>query len=112
METLGARRADIAAALGPTISQANYEVGPELREAFVAREPSADRFFAPGEGDRLRFDLPGYIGARLEALGIGAFEDIGRCTYAEAEHFFSYRRSTHRAEPDYGRLISAIALIP
>ncbi|MCG6122177.1 MAG: peptidoglycan editing factor PgeF [Microvirga sp.] len=112
MEGLGARRADIAAALGPTIRQPNYEVGPELREAFLAGDAAADAFFAPGDGDRLFFDLPGYIGARLEALGLGAVEDLRRCTYAEDERFFSYRRSTHRAEPDYGRLISAIALTP
>lgn len=112
MEGLGARRGDIAAVLGPTISQRNYEVGPELRAAFLAADAGAARFFAPGEGDRLRFDLPGYIGARLEALGIGAFDDVRRCTYAEDDHFFSYRRATHRAEPDYGRLISAIALTP
>ncbi|TVR09473.1 MAG: peptidoglycan editing factor PgeF [Salinarimonadaceae bacterium] len=112
MEGLGARRADIAAALGPTISQPNYEVGPELREAFLAGDASAARYFAPGEGDRLLFDLPGYIGARLAALGVGAFEDVRRCTYAEDERFFSYRRATHRAEPDYGRLISSIALTP
>ena len=58
------------------------------------------------------FDLPGFIGARLEAAGVGAFTDLGLCTYFDEERFFSYRRTTHRQEPDYGRLISAIALTP
>lgn len=110
MEALGARRGDIVAALGPTISAANYEVGPELVAAFREADPGHERFFTPNEAGRAQFDLPGFIGARLESAGIGGFEDLARCTYAEAEHFHSYRRHTHRPEPGHGRLISAIAL--
>ena len=71
--------------------------------------PSFARANAP---DHALFDLPGYIGARLEAAGIGEHADLGHCTYSDEERFFSYRRATHRGEPDYGRLISAIALTP
>ena len=110
MEALGARRGDIVAALGPTISAAHYEVGPELVAAFREADPAHERFFTPNAAGRAQFDLPGFIGARLEAAGIAAFEDIARCTYAEPEHFHSYRRHTHRPEPGHGRLISAIAL--
>src|SRR6056297_505533 len=110
MEALGAQRGDIIAALGPTISAANYEVGPELVAAFREADPGHERFFTPNDAGRAQFDLPGFIGARLESAGIAAFEDIARCTYAEAEHFHSYRRHTHRPEPNHGRLISAIAL--
>lgn len=110
MEALGARRGDIVAALGPTISAANYEVGPELVASFREADPGHERFFTPNAAGRAQFDLPGFIGARLDAAGIGAFEDLARCTYAQAEHFHSYRRHTHRPEPNHGRLISAIAL--
>jgi polyphenol oxidase len=111
METLGARRGDIAAVLGPTIRRENYEVGPEFVAAFLENGAEYRRFFSDGEGDRSRFDLPGFIEARLQALDIGAFDDLARCTYAEDDLFYSYRRATHRKEPDYGRLISAIALV-
>ena len=108
MERLGARRHKIVAVLGPTISQAAYEVGPD----FAARFDEADqRFFRPGERpDHPMFDLPGFIGARLEAAGVGEFANLGLCTYSDEDQFFSYRRTTHRGEPDYGRLISAITL--
>lgn len=109
MEAAGARRGAIRAAVGPTISQRNYEVGPELLETFLAEEAGWDRHFAPGKGDRLLFDLPGLVLARLRAAGVEA-EWIGRCTYDDPERFYSYRRTTHAGEPDYGRLISAIAL--
>ncbi|WP_349370624.1 peptidoglycan editing factor PgeF [Salinarimonas sp.] len=113
MERLGARRERIAAVLGPTISQPAYEVGAELRDAALAEDPAAERFFAPGAREgKLQFDLPGYIGARLARAGIGAAHDLARCTYAEEARFYSYRRATHRGEPDYGRLVSAIALTP
>jgi YfiH family protein len=113
MERLGAARSAIVAVLGPTISQAAYEVGPEFVERF--READADNaaFFAPSpRAGHALFDLPAYIGARLEAAGIGEFADVRLCTYTDEEHFYSYRRTTHRGEPDYGRLISAIALSP
>ncbi len=111
MEALGASRSRITAVLGPTIGDASYEVGPE----FVARFRDADadhmRFFAPSSRDGFAmFDLPGFIGMRLQRAGVGRFEDMGLDTYADPARFFSYRRTTHRDEPDYGRLVSAIAL--
>lgn len=111
MEGLGARRDRIVAVLGPTIGQGAYEVGEELRHAFVGEDSQAARFFAPGAREgKHQLDLPGYIGARLARAGVGAAHDLARCTYAEEETFYSYRRATHRGEPDYGRLVSAIAL--
>lgn len=113
MERLGAQRQDIVAVLGPMISAAAYEVGPEFVERFVAAQADNDRFFVPSERkDHAMFDLPAYIGARLALAGIGRFEDMALCTYADEDRFFSYRRVTHRKEPDYGRLVHAIALAP
>jgi YfiH family protein len=110
MEQLGARRECIVAALGPTISQNNYEVGGDLVEQFTAA-PDNDRFFvASARAGHALFDLPGYIVARLQRAGVAQVENIALCTYADAERFYSYRRTTHRGEPDYGRHISAIAL--
>ena len=111
MEKLGADRSHIAAALGPTISQSNYEVGPEFVERFVSVDAGNARFFKDGErAGHALFDLNGYIAARIEHAGIVNFEDLALCTYAEPERFYSFRRSTHRNEPDYGRHINAIAL--
>src|SRR5215510_22169 len=111
MERLGATRARIAAALGPTIRQSNYEVGPEFVERFRAADPANMRHFQPSQReDHARFDLCGYIAQRIGQAGITQYEDLGLCTYEEPERFYSYRRSTHRAEPDYGRHINAIAL--
>lgn len=111
MERLGADRSRMVATLGPTISQANYEVGPDLVAQFVADDPQNERFFAPGErAGHAWFDLPGYIAARLRQASIEAVEILGRCTYAEPDQFYSYRRCTHRREPDYGRHINAIVL--
>jgi YfiH family protein len=113
MERLGARHGHIVAVLGPTISQEAYEVGPEFVTQFHDRGAANDRFFRPSAREgRSMFDLPGYIGARLTACGIGEHADLTLCTYSDEERFFSYRRATHRGEPDYGRLISAIALTP
>lgn len=111
MEHCGAERARIVAVLGPTIRQPNYEVGPELVDRFTAADPQNARFFisSPRPG-HARFDLPGYIVARLTAAGVGRIEDLACCTYADPARFFSYRRSTHRSEPDYGRHVNAIAL--
>ncbi len=111
MERLGASRAHIAAALGPTISQANYEVGPEFVARFLAEDAANERFFAPASrpGHAL-FDLPAYITSRLATAGIGRTEDLAACTYADPTRFFSYRRCTHRAESDYGRHVNAIVL--
>ncbi len=110
MEALGASRADTIAVIGPTISQANYEVGPEFVEGFLDDNPAASQFFANGTGDRALFDLPGYSLARLRAAGIGAASWTGHCTYRDPDRFFSYRRTTHAGEVDYGRLISVIRL--
>jgi len=110
MEALGAERGRIAAVIGPSISQRNYEVGPELLEEFMAEDPESARFFANGEGDRYLFDLPGYGLSRLRRAGVGHAEWTRHCTYADPERFYSYRRATHAGEADYGRLISAIRL--
>ena len=111
MEQLGSRRGDIRAVIGPMLSQANYEVGPEFIQRFLAQDAAHDRFFAPSpKPGHALFDLPAYNRLRLETAGVGAVEDLGLCTYADEERFFSYRRTTHRQEPDYGRLISAITL--
>ena len=98
------------AAVGPTISQRAYEVGPEFLDRFRDEEDGFERYFAPGQGDRLRFDLPGFVLGRLRAAGVAEAAWIGACTYSDPDRFFSYRRSTHAGEPDYGRLISAIRL--
>jgi YfiH family protein len=111
MERIGADRRRIIAALGPTISQANYEVGPELVAQFTAEDPANERFFAAAERPgHAWFDLPGYIVTRLQRASVGTVEALGRCTYAESDQFYSYRRCTHRGEPDYGRHISALVL--
>jgi polyphenol oxidase len=111
MEQCGAGRGHITAALGPTIRQPSYEVGPEFVTRFAAADAGNERFFRPSaRAKHALFDLPGYIAARLAAAGIGRVEDLGHCTYADATRFFSYRRSTHRGERDYGRHINAIAL--
>ena len=108
MERLGARPDRIAAAIGPTISQANYEVGPDLRDRFTGED---SRFFvASDRRGYFRFDLPGYVRHRLRQAGIGAISDLDLCTYPMANGFFSYRRTTHLGEADYGREISLIAL--
>jgi YfiH family protein len=111
MEKLGAERARIVAALGPAIRQPNYEVGPEFVARFVAADADNARFFAPSErAGHAMFDLAGYIADRIQRAGIVEFEDLALCNYAEPERFFSYRRTTQRGEPDYGRHINAIAL--
>jgi len=104
MEKLGASRTRIAAAIGPCISQANYEVGPEFRERF-----SEEQFFAPSDrAGHFRFDLEGYVAHRLAASQIAHVQRLSSCTYAREADFFSYRRATHRGETDYGRQVSAI----
>jgi YfiH family protein len=111
MERLGAVRERIVAAIGPMIRQPNYEVGLDLMERFVAADPANRRFFAPAaRNGHFMFDLSGYVAARLAAAGIGAIDDLARCTYADPDRFYSYRRMTHRGEADYGRHINAIVL--
>jgi hypothetical protein len=111
MEKLGAERNRITAVLGPVISQPNYEVGPEFVTRFVAADAANARYFKEsGRAGHALFDLNGYIALRVQQAGIVKFQDLGLCTYAEPERFYSFRRSTHRHEPDYGRHINAIVL--
>ncbi|MEO0939091.1 MAG: peptidoglycan editing factor PgeF [Pseudomonadota bacterium] len=110
MEAQGARASGITAIIGPCISQRAYEVGPEFFDAHLDQDPEAARYFASGTGDRMMFDLPGYGLSRLRARGVATAEWTRHCTYSDAARFFSYRRSVHAKEADYGRLIAAIAL--
>lgn len=111
MEQLGARRSNIIAVLGPTIGPDSYETGPEFHASFCERDAAAGRFFRPStRAGHHMFDLPGFIGHRLRAAGVGAFVNLALDTYGDEDRFFSYRRMTHRNEPDYGRLVSAIVL--
>jgi len=111
MESLGARRERIVAAIGPCIGPASYEVGLEYVARFTEADPAYGRFFTAGASDDKRqFDLPAFVLMRLEAAGIAACEWIGRDTCAEPEWFFSNRRAFKAGEPDYGRLLSAIVL--
>lgn len=107
MIKLGAARGNICAAIGPCISQRAYEVGPEFMEEFLADDMDNARFFAGGQGDRIQFDLPGYLLNRLRKAGVHA-EWTGHCTYSDPDKFFSYRRVCHEGGGDYGRLVSAI----
>ncbi len=110
MEKTGARRADIRAVLGPSISQRNYEVGPEYVSTFTTQDSSFKRFFIPSpKPDHSMFDLRAFSLHRLEAAGVEcAMTDD--CTYADEDNFYSYRRATHRKEADYGRQLSAISI--
>lgn len=110
MEELGAERDRIRAVIGPTISQRAYEVGPEFLDDFMMEDPDNSRFFAGGEGDRMQFDLPAYGLHRLRSAGVAEAEWTRHCTYSDPDRFFSYRRTTHAGEADYGRLISVIRL--
>ena len=110
MEALGATRAGITAVVGPCISQTAYEVGQEFYEAFTDDTPDARRFFINGNGDRMLFDLPSYGLWRLRQAGVGHAEWTRHCTYRDPARFYSYRRTTHAGEADYGRLISVIRL--
>lgn len=111
MEGLGSRRSQIHAVLGPSISQANYEVGAEFRDRFLAEDGGFATFFIPGDRPgHFMFDLNGLTVERLKRAGVGHAASLDVCTYADEERFFSFRRTTHRKEPDYGRQISAISL--
>ncbi|MFC6854745.1 peptidoglycan editing factor PgeF [Marivibrio halodurans] len=112
MERLGARRARIRAAIGPTINQASYEVGPEFRDRFEADHPESLRFFreAPAVGKFL-FDLPGFVRAHLEEQGLAVVDaERAEDTCPDPHRYFSYRRATKLGEPDYGRQLSAVML--
>ena len=110
MERLGARRDRIAAAVGPCIARSSYEVDDAFARRFAAADPANERFFAPARQGHHQFDLEAYVAHRLAAAGILRVEAMGLDTYADEARFFSYRRATHRGEPDYGRLISLIGL--
>jgi polyphenol oxidase len=111
MEKLGARRQRVIAAIGPSISQAAYEVGPEFETEFLKQSEDNARFFSrPNDEARAHFDLTGYVDARLSAIGLSAVEKVAPCTYENESLFFSFRRSQHRSEADYGRQISAIVV--
>ena len=111
MEALGAERGRIAAAVGPCIARRSYEVDEAFLRRFVKADPDHERFFADGAvPDRRQFDLEAFTVSRLAAAGLGRIEALGEDTYGQPERFFSYRRATHRGEPDYGRQISLIAL--
>jgi len=110
MVATGAIRERIVAVIGPAIGQDSYEVGPEFLDMFRSSDPGNLRFFATGEGDRYRFDLPGYGLSRLRAAGIAHAEWTRHCTYSDDTRFYSCRRGLHRREADFGRLISSIRL--
>jgi polyphenol oxidase len=110
MEVLGARRENIHAAVGPCIGQPSYEVDEAFRARFTHADPDNARFFAPSDGGKPHFDLEAYVVHRLIAAGIDEIEALNLDTYADADRFYSYRRSTHRGESDYGRQLSAIAI--
>jgi len=117
MERLGAHAHDVVAGIGPCIAQASYEVGPEFRARFVAADAANAAYFARANGpgndranDREQFDLEGYVAQRLGRLGLAAVGRAGSDTCADRDRFFSYRRSRLDGEPDFGRLLSAIAL--
>ncbi len=110
MESAGAIRERVVAVIGPAISQRAYEVGPEFLDEFQFSNPDNVRFFANGKGDRYQFDLPAYSLHRLRLAGVAHAEWTRHCTYSDDLRFFSYRRSVHRQEADFGRLISSIRL--
>ncbi|MEA3029768.1 MAG: purine-nucleoside/S-methyl-5-thioadenosine phosphorylase / adenosine deaminase [Sphingomonadales bacterium] len=112
MERLGADRSRIAASVGPCIARKSYEVDEALLRRFAAADPANERFFAAGarEGHH-QFDLEAYVVSRLAASGLARIEALGEDTYSQPERFFSFRRATHRGEPDYGRQVSLIALL-
>jgi hypothetical protein len=111
MESLGARKRHVTAVIGPMISQEAYEVGPEFPARFADADSFNHKFFGPSNrAGHCMFDLPRYIEHRLRSEGVGEVVNLGLCTFTDESRFFSYRRTTHRKEKDYGRLISAIAL--
>jgi polyphenol oxidase len=110
MEALGANRARIAAAVGPCIARRSYEVDEDFFRRFAEANEANERFFTPGRRGRHQFDLEGYVVARLAEAGLARIEAMGLDTYSQPDRFFSYRRATHKGEPDYGRQISLVAL--
>ncbi len=111
MVALGATRENITAIVGPTISQRAYEVGQEFFETFLDEDREFSRFFVNGQSpDKYMFDLPAFGLYRLREAGVGTAEWTRHCTYCDPARFYSFRRTTHRKEADYGRLISAIVI--
>jgi YfiH family protein len=110
MLSLGARIERITAAVGPCISRASYEVDHAFAERLTSDDPANDRFFAHGPAGKPHFDLEAYVVARLAAAGVRRIEAAGLDTYANEDRYYSFRRATHRGEPDYGRQISLIGL--
>lgn len=110
MIRLGAARENIRTVIGPCISQQAYEVGQEFFETFADENPDNTRYFISGAGDKMQFNLPMYLLDRLRGADIKSADWVGHCTYSDAENYFSYRRTTHAKEPDYGRQISVIRL--
>lgn len=111
MTGLGAEPQRIIAAIGPAISQGAYEVGEDFKAQFLETEPDSGVFFVTDEGSgEPHFDLPAYVADRLARANVGNIYDLGLCTYYDERRFYSYRRSQHHGEPDYGRQISAIVL--
>jgi YfiH family protein len=110
MAALGAWPARTIAAIGPAIGRASYEVDDAFLARFAADDPANERFFVAGRPGHHRFDLAGYVAARLAAAGVATVHVADRDTYAREADYFSYRRATHRGEPDYGRQASLIAL--
>jgi len=110
METLGAKRDRIAAAIGPCIARASYEVDSGFFRRFAEADPVNERFFADGKPGHSQFDLEAYVAHRLASAGIRTVETLGLDTYADEDRFYSFRRATHRGEPDYGRQIAIIGL--
>lgn len=111
METLGAARSRIAAAIGPAIGKRSYEVDDAFLARFCADEAENERFFLAGRrAGHHQFDIEAYVVSRLAAAGVRRIEALGLDTYADEDRFFSYRRATHRGEPGYGRQIALIGL--
>jgi len=110
MVALGAVPGRIAAAVGPTIGRKSYEIDDLFRDRFLGDDPAHDDFFTPGRPGHHQFDLEGFIVRRLAVAGVRRIEALGLDTYADPARWFSYRRTTHAGEPDYGRQISMIAL--
>lgn len=117
MEALGARRSRIVAAIGPCIARASYEVDAAFRDRFLAEAAAHDGFFVRGRdfdarqrGQRFQFDLEGFVAMRLAAAGVRQVAALGIDTCPDDGRWFSYRRTTHAGEPDYGRQLSVIAL--
>lgn len=111
MEQAGARRERIVAAIGPCIGQESYEVGPEFIDRLIVADAANRRFFVPGRDDRAHFDLAGFCAARLRALGLRSVDALGLDTKSRDSEYFSHRRAVKAGEPDYGRNLSAIALV-